>query len=137
MALQRSDWDPWRQFDRVFGELLGSGRGLGRDYPAVNLYEDAEGVTLVAELPGVKAADVDVSVEAGTVTLKGERKAAEAEGTRHRTEIATGRFERAFTLPFPIDADAVEARAEDGLLTVRLPKASSARAKRIEVRAAK
>ena len=137
MALHRWGWDPWLHFDHLFGDLLGSPRGSGRDFPRVNLYEDADGFTLTAELPGVKAGDVDVSVESGTVTLKGERKAAEVEGTRHRREIATGRFERSFTLPYPIDAGAVEARAENGLLTVRLPKAASARARRIEVRASK
>jgi len=138
MALHRWGWDPWQHFDHLFGGLLGSPRGDGgRDFPRVNLYEDADGVTLTAELPGVKAGDVDVSVESGTVTLKGERKAVEVEGTRHRREIATGRFERSFTLPYPIDADAVEARAEDGLLTVRLPKAASARTRRIAVKASK
>lgn len=103
--------------------------------PAVDLTEDGDQFVLKAELPGLKKEDIQLSVEDGVLKLSGERKSAssETEGTLIRSERFTGRFERAFTLPTPVDVAKVRARYEDGILTVDLPKLEEAKPRQIQV----
>lgn len=103
--------------------------------PAVDVFEDRDEIKLVAELPGVQPDDVKISLENNTLTLRGEKKQVAEETTErvHRYERTYGRFERVFTLPSTVDADRIEARFEDGLLTVTLPKVERARPREIPV----
>jgi HSP20 family protein len=106
-----------------------------RTFPALNLWEDEQNFYAEAELPGFKTGDVDVSVAGNTLTLQGERKAAEQEGlTYHRRERAFGTFSRVVELPFPVEAEKVKAALKDGVLTITLPKAEAAKPRKIEVR---
>jgi HSP20 family protein len=105
-------------------------------YPPVNLFEDADGFVLTAELPGVAPEDVDVSIEGSTVTLSGERKIeyAVGDGTAiHRRERQSGTFRRAFELPTNIDLDAAKATHKNGVLTLRLPKSAAAKPRQIAI----
>src|SRR4249919_2473147 len=92
--------------------------------PAVDVFEDKDAVKIVAELPGVKAEDVKISLENQTLTLRGEKRQVAEEKTErlHRYERTYGAFERTFALPGTVDADRIEASYADGLLTVTLPK---------------
>lgn len=105
--------------------------------PPVDLWEDQDAYWVEAELPGVKAEDVDIDLEENVLTLKGERRlerSTEEEGYRH-TERVYGKFTRAFRLPESVDADQVEADLADGVLKIRLPKKPEAKARKIEVKA--
>jgi HSP20 family protein len=127
--------------DALFNRFAGgpdAGGGWGV-FPAVNLYETAEGYVLTAELPGVASDDIHVSLEGSTVTLQGERKVDyESEGgntSPHRRERQAGSFRRAFELPAAIEADKVEAVHRNGVLLLRLPKSPEARPRQIAVQA--
>jgi HSP20 family protein len=113
-------------------------------FPAVNVRETDAAFLIEAELPGLDAADVDISASGAEVVLKGCRPDATA-GTRtgngeqqvtwHRRERGTGVFERRLTLPTAIDAGGVEAALVNGVLTVTCPKAPECRPQKIDVRA--
>jgi HSP20 family protein len=105
-------------------------------YPPVNLFEDESGYVLTAELPGVSADSVDVSIEGSTVTLSGERKIdyAAADGTAvHRRERQSGTFRRAFELPKEINVDAATATHRNGVLTLTLPKSPTTKPRQIAI----
>ena len=133
-------WNPLQQFqtevNRLFDRFAGEGRGAG-GYPALNVWEDPEGCYVEAELPGVELKDLEIFVTGGNqLTLKGERKPVEAEkGIWHRQERGFGTFGRTLTLPFAVDADKVEARLDNGVLTVKLAKHESAKPRKIVVKA--
>ncbi|HTP24183.1 MAG TPA: Hsp20/alpha crystallin family protein [Anaeromyxobacteraceae bacterium] len=104
--------------------------------PKVDIFEDAEGVSLRFELAGVEAKDVDIRFENGVLTLRGERKL-EHEDKRdnyHRLELSYGVFTRSFSLPGTIDADKIKAESKNGVLTVYLPKRSEAKPRAIQVK---
>ena len=126
-----------RQMDRIMDTYVNRpSAGLHAGvFPAINVTEDANNFYVRAELPGVQTKDLDIQATGNNLTISGERKLApEAESARyHRREREGGRFSRAFSLPKEIDAERVEARLTDGLLTLRLPKAESAKPKRITI----
>jgi HSP20 family protein len=105
-------------------------------YPAVNMWEDQEHVFVQAELPGLNLQELEIYVTGGnTLTLKGSRKPTTPEkGVWHRQERVFGEFERPITLPFVVDPDKVDARFENGVLTVQLAKHESARPRKINVK---
>jgi HSP20 family protein len=103
--------------------------------PAVDVEETPEAYVFHADLPGVNAQEVKVTVTGDTLTLRAERKrqAQEAAGSLHRIERPFGAFERSFTLGTPVRPDQVKAAYRDGVLEIRVPKADEARARVIEV----
>ena len=92
---------------------------------------------MTAELPGVKADEVEITFEDGLLTIQGERHFAHdsAEEKVHRAERSYGAFRRSMTLPSHVEADKIEASTQDGVLQVLVPKAPDVQAKRIRVRA--
>jgi len=104
--------------------------------PAVDVFETAEGLRIIAELPGVKPEQVKVAVEQGVLTLRGEKdQHAEAQTEAvHRYERSYGMFQRSFQLPSSVDAERIDAKLEQGVLTISLPKAEKAKAKEIAVK---
>lgn len=133
-----SRWDPFAELNRLHDQMLA--RGVSRDEsyrPPVDIHEDAEGFTLDVEIPGLKPDEITVDVEKGVLTVRGERKLAreeERDGYR-RVERYFGSFSRSFALPDSVDADAIEANAELGVLSLRLPKRATNGARRIDVKA--
>lgn len=137
--------DP-RRMDRLFNDVFSTlawGDGLPREaesvaawVPAVDVVETAEGLRIVAELPGVRPEDVKLSVENGVLTLRGEKRQEEESkpDTVHRYERSFGAFQRSFQLPSSVDADRIEARVEHGMLTVTLPKAEKAKPREIAIK---
>ncbi|MHC4627330.1 MAG: Hsp20/alpha crystallin family protein, partial [Planctomycetota bacterium] len=98
-------------------------------------YDHGDSVTLTAEIPGVKADDLDLSVLNDSVTLKGQRNAHVGENDRYyRRERMTGSFNRTMTLPDPVDPDSVKAEYNNGVLKVTMSKAAEAKAKKIQIK---
>jgi HSP20 family protein len=135
----------WNQLQQVQDEMnrlfdrWGGGNVFGgpSGFPALNVWEDGNELYVEAELPGLDLKDVEIYVSGGNrLTLKGERKARPPEkGVWHRQERVFGSFNRSLTLPFPVDADKVDARLENGVLHVQLTKHESARPRKIPVKA--
>ena len=122
-----------RLFEDFFEDMPAT-RPYGRQYPAMNLWEDGDAAYVESELPGLTLEDLDVSVRGNELTLSGERKIAEQQNANwHRRERGYGRFTRTLQIPWEIDADKVEATLRDGVLTVKLPKAESAKPKKVKV----
>lgn len=131
----------WRDIDEIF---RGSGVGLtsetpawaGSSYPRLAVREAEDKVIVEALIPGIDPKSLDISVLRNALSLAGERIFDQAEsGTWHRRERPSGRFMRTLDLPAEIDADKVSADYRQGVLHITLPKAESAKPKRIEVSA--
>jgi HSP20 family protein len=104
--------------------------------PPTDIYETAEAVVLVADMPGVGPDGVAVELEGGTLTLSGTPATPGApEREALRREYEPGGYHRAFTLSDAIDARKIQASIKDGVLTVVLPKAAPAKAHKIQVKA--
>ena len=103
--------------------------------PAVDIRETDNELVVKADIPDVKFEDIDVHIENGTLTLKGERKfeADKNEGGWHRVERSYGSFERAFTLPDTVNPEGVKADYKNGALTVTLPKKEIAKPRQVKV----
>ena len=106
--------------------------------PLVDIAEDEKEYLIKAELPEVQKEDVKLTVENGTLTISGERKAEKVEKGRkfHRVERYYGRFERNFSIPDDADGANVRAEFKDGVLRVHLAKSEKARPKQIEIKVA-
>ncbi len=111
--------------------------GLGlANYPQVNLSEDENAFHLEALVPGVEPADLDLSVMNRTLTLSGERRELEhKDASCHRNERGSGRFLRTIELPSEVENNAIKAEYRNGVLRVTLPKAESAKPRKITVKA--
>jgi len=127
------------EMDRLFEGLTGAtsrepGPGV---FPLTNVTEDHDNYYVRAELPGIKADELNISVTADGMSISGERKIrARGEDARyHRRERNAGKFSRMLSLPGHIDTEKVEASCSDGVLTVVLPKAAAAKPKQITVKA--
>ena len=128
-----------REMDALLHRFGGANPAAGTwqgVFPAVNLYETADAYFLTAELPGVEAGDIDVSLEGPTVRIRGERKIdypTDEKVSLHRRERPTGSFRRSFELPAAIEADKVEAVHRNGVLMLRLPKTPEHQPRQISV----
>jgi HSP20 family protein len=141
MALIR--WSPWRELESMQRHLSrvldDSNMALGMEeshwLPAVDIRETAEAIVVHAELPGIDKKDVKVDVRDGVLTISGERKYEKdvKEENVHRIERSYGSFTRSFSLPSHVDVNKVEAKLDNGVLEVRLPKTDTARPKSISV----
>ena len=136
-----SAFEELERLRRQLGEMSGGlqrtpYRVLGAGvFPLINLSEDKNNYYVRAELPGLKADDISISVASNNLSISGERKiASEGENVRyHRREREAGTFNRVIGLPGEVNADKVEARHVDGILTVVIPKAETAKPKQITV----
>jgi HSP20 family protein len=140
------DWtSPFDELDRMRRQmdLLTEGltRGLWREpavgvFPLMNVTEDKDKYYVRAELPGIKAGELDISVTGDTLSISGEREipAENEKAQYHRREREAGKFSRIISLPTQIDTGKVEARCADGILTLVLPKSEAAKPKQIAVK---
>ena len=130
-------WDPFNEMVRLHDELARRGSERAGFVPAVDILEREDGFELHAELPGLKPDEVDVDVDKNVLTIRGERKHEDVqEGSGYRrVERTFGAFARSFTLPQTVDAEAIEAKLEHGVLTVRLPKQDAQGARKVKVQA--
>lgn len=106
--------------------------------PGFDLHETEEAYLIEADLPGLKQDDIAITVEQGVITVKGERKYLEKQKEKgfRRIERGHGRFQRAFRLPQNVDAEKVEARMTDGVLTLTVPKPAEAKPRQVVVQVA-
>jgi HSP20 family protein len=113
--------------------------GIGtRRYPRVNLSEDADNYYLSALVPGVDATSLDINLTGNSLTLSGERQIEQPEGARwQRQERGRGKFMRVIELPLEVKSDEISAEYADGVLQILLPKAETAKPKRISVKIGK
>ncbi len=133
-------WDSLREFrgevDRVLNGSTAGYTDTASDWvPPIDIKEGEEAYEVSAEVPGVDPKDIDVSLEEGVLTVKGERKAEDQEeGLGYtRTERIYGSFYRRFTLPDTADAENISARTEHGVLKLLVPKKEKALPKKITV----
>ena len=128
-----------RMFDNaVAGAEDGSNVAPSRWTPAVDIREDTERFVITADVPGVDPKDIELTMENGVLTIKGERKLeAKDEGDNgyRRVERVYGSFHRRFTLPDTADAEAISASGRHGVLEVAIPKRAALQPKRIAVAA--
>jgi len=109
-------------------------RNEGTLLPPVDVVEDASGITLYADMPGVAKDRVHLRVEAETLTLEGEMALAVPQGMEAtHAEVQRSRYHRAFTLSKELDAEKVSAEMSHGVLRVRIPKAAHAQPRRVQV----
>lgn len=101
--------------------------------PRVDVFEDANAFTIQAEMPGVDREHTEIEVHDGTLTLRGTRSVANGTSNIHLAERARGEFRRSFVLGKGLDLDKVEARMNDGVLTITLPKGESLQRKTINI----
>jgi HSP20 family protein len=110
---------------------------VGAWIPPVDIVEEKDRILMTAELPGFKESEIEIQMEGGVLTLRGERKSeTEREGrTFHRMERSYGQFVRSFTLPNNVDRDRIKANFANGLLEIELPKREEAKPRQIKISA--
>ncbi len=140
-------WNPVREMitlrealDQMFNDGFTRTRGEYRPTAwqlPIDAYTTDDAIVLVADVPGLKPEQLEVTIENDTLTIRGEL-AGRAEGRNYLlNERVSGRFERILTINTPIDNNKVEAVFEDGVLTLSLPKAEAAKPRTISVKAVK
>ncbi|MHC4512107.1 MAG: Hsp20/alpha crystallin family protein [Planctomycetota bacterium] len=140
-----SRWFTFPEMDRLWHQLTGfpyhaAGNGTDHDdeanwSPAIDIVESPTGYEVRADLAGVDAKDVDVSLNGDVLTIRGEKQVEQKQENDNwtRRERVFGSFQRSFTLPAPVDAEKIVAEAKNGVLTVRIPKAKEAKPHKIQV----
>jgi HSP20 family protein len=145
------NYEPWSLLDRFQQQLNQLGyadkslAGNDNDYsnvvtshwrPAVDIKEEADRFLITADLPGVDPKDIEITMDNGVLTIKGERQdeAREEKEGYKRVERVSGAFYRRFSLPDTADADRIEAKGKDGVLEVILPKHEKVHPRKIEVK---
>lgn len=128
-------WDPLRDLLTLHEQL---GQLVGTDAPGwtppVDLYETAAAFVLTAELPGLNLSDIEIHAQDNRIVIRGARTASQVPCEQyHRVERGHGPFSRAFSLPEPIEVEAVAADFKDGLLTLTMPKAGGGGARKVDV----
>jgi HSP20 family protein len=140
-------WSPFRELeqlqrrmDRLFQDTYGREGATWRAgvYPLVNLSEDKDYFYVRAELPGVQAADLEITLQDNNLILRGERKipAEEKQVNYHRRERESGFFRRIVALPAQVAGDKVAATCKDGILTIKMAKPEEVKPRKIEVKVA-
>ncbi len=147
MAITR--YDPFTRFmtlrdaiDRMFEQGFGRApmaRMTAAALP-IDMFERQDELIVMAAVPGARPEDVDISVTSDTLTIKATlHSEAESEESSNWTwyfhELDHGQFTRTVSLPFPVSSDQAEARFENGMLRLRLPKSEEARPRRIQIQA--
>jgi HSP20 family protein len=142
-------WDPFKELEsfstrlnQMLGQPVESGRredGVFADWsPALDIEERDQEYLVKTDLPDVKKEQVKVGIENGVLTIEGERKYEKDETTKrvHRLEREYGKFVRRLAMPGEVDQPKVAAEFKDGVLTVHLPKSSTARPRQVDVKVA-
>jgi HSP20 family protein len=113
---------------------LDAGPSGGGTYPPINVFRKGDHFVVIAEVPGVRKADLDVQVKGNTIRISGTKSVTYPERAGvHRRERLGGRFDRVVSLPVEIDADAAQAECRDGFLALLLPRAERDKPRSIKV----
>lgn len=133
MALVR--WEPVtmnRLFNNLFDTPTGTASAVRRWIPAMDLAETDDAYVLRADLPGLDPSEVTIELQDRVLTISGERRE-ERELGYHRVERSFGAFRRSLTLPEGVDADAISASFDKGVLTVQVPKPEERKPRRVQI----
>ncbi len=145
MAIIR--WDPFRdmvtlreKMNRLFEDTV-TARGEDKEMitsswsPAVDIYETENELVLSAEVPGIDEKDIEIKIDDGTLSIRGERKFEKEtkEENYHRIERAYGSFFRSFSLPNTIDQEGIRAEHEGGVLKIHMPKKAESKPKTVKI----
>jgi HSP20 family protein len=126
-----------REIDRLFDDAFTGRRGGATWTPAVDIHETSKELRIDFELPGIRPEDVEIDVENGMLTVRGEktaeRKEEDEEGRYHLVERSYGSFFRSFQLPQGVDEQQIGADFDQGVLHVRIPKAALPQPRRIQI----
>lgn len=145
MADYMTRWDPFRDvvtlreaMDRLFEDSFVPSRRREQVTERVwrlplDAYVTPDEIVVLANMPGVKPEAVEITIEGDTLTIKGERPAPLSNVDYVMQERPTGKFQRTLNINIPVDADKAEARYENGLLTLTIPKAEAVRPKTIQI----
>jgi HSP20 family protein len=127
-----------KDLDRALGSPNLGINGGSNVFPPLNIFSNKDGMVIRAEVPGFKSDQIDLRIEPRTLTLEGHRAPDEHRrpGSYHRLERQYGNFARSLQLPPGLDTEKATAECRHGLLTIRIPKAESAKPKQIKVKAA-
>jgi HSP20 family protein len=134
-------WSLRRDIDRLFDDFFqaptaGFRRGAAMQWPTVEVSQSENEIRVTAEVPGMSEKDVELLVEDGVLTLRGEKKSENEDKDRGYSERYYGRFERRIALPAGVDEENAKADFRDGVLTVTLPRSAEAdRGRRIPINA--
>jgi HSP20 family protein len=126
------------EVNRLFNTLFDDGRLQQRWVPAMDLVESDDHFVLKADLPGLGEEDVAIEIRDNTLTISGERRSEYERKERgwYRVERSTGSFSRSLALPEGVDADAVTAAFDKGVLEIRIPKPEQRKPRRVQINAA-
>lgn len=126
-----------REMNRLFENSFPYRRRNAPAFPAMNVWTNEEGALVTAEIPGVDIKDIEINVVGESLTLSGERKQEENidEAVVHRQERGFGKFNRTVELPFPVNANKVEAVFDKGVLKITLPRAEEDKPRKIAIKA--
>ena len=141
-------WNPFQEFESLleryakssgnrFGNQLESGVEFADWAPSVDIEEAGDKYVVKADLPGVAKKDIEVKLDNGVLSIRGEKNVEKETGKdkrSHRRERFHGSFARSFTLPAAVEADAVDASYRDGVLTLHIPKKDDAKARSIDIK---
>lgn len=127
--------DAFRNFGAGPPSLNGFSPNGGR-WPSVEVADGEKEIRITAEVPGLEEKDIEVLLDSGVLTLKGEKRSETEDKDRHFSERFYGRFERRIPIGYEVEEDKVDARFKNGVLTVTLPKTAKAQsqAKRIAIK---
>ncbi len=113
---------------------LDSGTSGTGAYPPVNVFRRGDDIVVIAEVPGIKKSDLDIQVKGNTIRLAGTKAVSYSEkASLHRRERLAGRFDRAITIPFEIDAERVKAEAHDGIVALVIPRSEREKPRSINI----
>ncbi len=141
-------WNPFQEFENLLarynkGNVNHPGTNLSSDLsiadwaPSVDIEEEEGKYLIKADLPGVDKKDIDIKLENGVISIRGEKQTEKETGSgtkKHRTERFYGTFARSFTLPEAVKADEVDASYRDGVLYLTIPKAEEVKPKSIDIK---
>ncbi len=131
--------EPFAPWLRELSQALQTPGVTGAFVPPADLLVGEDGVTVYMDVPGLRSEDLDIELENDVLTIRGERPYSYSRENgaeqAQRIERGFGRFERSLRVPGGLDPDAIEASLSDGVLTLRIPKPQTPRAKRIEIKA--
>ncbi len=140
---------PWRPFgelrtlrremDKLWEEFFGNQQLTSSEtawMPAIDISETKDAIVVRAEVPGMKAEDIEINLTGDILTIKGEKKheSEEKDENFHRIETRYGAFQRVIRVPVTVDSNKIQAKYEKGILKVTLPKREEAKPKQIEVK---
>ena len=139
------NWSPFFDVEKTLNEMDRIFNAVGRPlnlrsvprgtFPAVNVYDRGNETVLIAEMPGVRSEDVELTVVGDSITLQGHREEPPAENEQYyRRERPMGAFTRTVTLPTAVNPEKVKAEYHDGVLRVSMAKAEQAKSRKVEIK---